>query len=164
MAPPRSRIRRRIQKSDIGRPSERGTCPIPKKVGAFFSRLIPSRRSTGSQYFGRLKRSRPSCRSVNPVRSAMPADTLLIGPDLPIANFGMGQTAGMALSRWPARGIGCFCQRDPPRGCRFQSNCRLMPIQTFACRRRTDFGVLSAAAVLARLLLRSLHGVDGASF
>ena len=80
------------------------------------------------------------------------------------ANFAMGQMAGMALYRWQAQSIGFTCQQYLPKGHRFQSNCRSTPISTSVCRRRTDFGAPSKAAVLVHLLLRSLPSVAGASF
>ena len=86
----------------------------------------------------------------------MLGNMLSIGPGLPLANFAMGQMAGMALYRWQAQFIGFTCQQYLPKGRLFQSNCRSTPIPTYVCRRRIDFGAPSKAAVLVRLLLRSL--------
>ena len=88
----------------------------------------------------------------------------LIGPGLPLANFAMGQMAGMELYLWQAQSTGFTCPQYLPKGRRFQSNCHSTPIPTSVCRRRTDFGAPSRAAVLVHLLLRSLSSVAGGPF
>ena len=77
-----------------------GASSFPTQMGVVFSQLILNRRSTDNRYSGHLKPSRPSCRSVNSARPATLDNMPLIGPGLPLANFAMGQMAGMALYRW----------------------------------------------------------------
>ena len=44
---------------------------------------------------------------------------LLIGLALPLANFAMGQMAGMALCRWRAQSTGFICQQCLAKGRRY---------------------------------------------
>src|SRR5207248_6442665 len=131
-------------------------------MGVVFSRLTLNRRSTGNRYSGHLKPSRPSCRSVNSARAAVLGNMLLIGPGCLAANFVVHLMDGTRSYHYVARSIGFTCQSYPPRGHRFQSNCRSTPIPTYVCRPLSDFGAPSTAAVLVRLLLRFLPSVAGA--